>query len=558
MQGDFSVEGYDIEGLLGAGPAGEVWLAREQASGAQVALKRVRPRDADAQEAARRVLAALDAIRHPNLARVLQLIPCGDEFVFVLDYAEGGSVGQLLLARGTLDPGEVVTMAGAVARALAALHERGVVHGDVTPENILLAADATPLLADVGLLGLVDDGDGPPAGTFGYTDPARKPGEAATPAGDVYGLAAVCYTALTGTPPEPGPARRPLLQLAPGVPPPLAHVVEAGLQGKPEQRPGAAQFAAQVEAAAAAVPIRFPTPSSDVLPPPGPPMPEPGPAITSVSVSAPPAPTQPGPTPPPQSPPAPPRQAPHGDPAEAFAPSTSVPPPTPPPSRPTPPADDDVEDDSRGRRTGRLVALLVGVPVVLALVVTVGVLGWRSLADSSSRTEPRTAPTTRPTSEPGEEPSTSQPSPAPPTASPRWTPRTPAEARWARVLTELDRRRTKAWEELDRDQLRRIYKAGSVVLQEELANMEEHAANNVTSVVGLNTPILSLKVISESEERVVVEAVSQLQPYSLRIGDRLYPHEGGEPRRFRMTLERDASGEWLIAANEEIGSAESR
>jgi serine/threonine protein kinase len=554
MQGDFSVEGYDIEGLLGAGPAGEVWLAREQASGALVALKRVRPRDADAQDGARRVLAALDAIRHPNLARIHQLIPRGDEFVFVVDYAEGGSIGQLLLVRGSLDPGEVVTMAGGVARALAALHERGVAHGDVTPENILLAADATPLLADVGLLDLVEDGGGPAGGTFGYADPARKPGEPATPAGDIYGLAAVCYTALTGTPPEPGPARRPLLQLAPGVPPPLAHVVEAGLQPRPEQRPGATQFAAQVEAAAAAVPIRFPVPSGDLLAPPGPSTPEQG-ASTGPSVTAPPAPAQPGPAPAPQPP-----DAPHSGvrPAEAFV--SSAPMPSPPlPSTaarpPAPPAEDEDDDGDRGRRTGRLVALLVGVPVALALLATVAVLGWQTLAKPASRgtPEPTTIPTARPTSPPTQEPT--QPSPGSPTASPRWTPRTAAEARWTRVLTELDRRRTKAWLDLDRDQLRRIYKPGSVVLQEELANMEEHAAKNVTSVVGLNTPILSLKVLSESEERVVVEAVSQLQPYSLKIGDRLYPHEGGEPRRFRMTLEPDESGEWLIAANEEVGAA---
>lgn len=573
MQGDFRVEGYDIEGLLGAGLAGEVWLAREQASRAQVALKRVRPRDADAQEAARRVLAALDAIRHPNLARIRQLIPHEDDFVFVLDYAEGGSIGQLLLARGTLDPGEVVTMAGGVARALAAVHERGVVHGDVTPENILLAADATPLLTDVGLLGLVADGDAAsPTGTLGYADPAREPGEAATPAGDVYGLAAVCYTALTGTPPEPGPARRPLLQVAPGVPPPLAHVVEAGLQRQPEQRPDAMQFAAQVEAAAPAVPIRFPVPSGDLPLPPGTPTPGQGRSTPPGSggpdgfdiPSGPPGPPQPGATGALRSP-----SAPGGVPSsEGFLSSAPMSSPhmSPPPASP---AEDQDDGDGRRRRTGLLVSLLVGVPVVLGLLAAVGVWGWHAMAgpapeatvkpSTSTTTRPTTSTTTEPTAEPkpATEPKPRQPTRGSesPAASPGWTPRTAAEARWTRVLTELDRRRTEAWRKLDRDQLRRIYKPGSVVLQEELANMEEHAAMNVTSVVDLNTPILSLKVISETEERVVVEALSQLQPYSIEIGGRLYAHDGGEPRRFRMTLEPDGSGGWLIAANEEVGAS---
>ncbi|MGH3489682.1 MAG: hypothetical protein ACRDP8_17470, partial [Actinopolymorphaceae bacterium] len=98
-----------------------------------------------------------------------------------------------------------------------------------------------------------------------------------------------------------------------------------------------------------------------------------------------------------------------------------------------------------------------------------------------------------------------------------------------------------------------VYKPGSRALQEELATMRLHAEKGVTSVEGLSTPILSLEVVSERSDRVVVDAVSQLQPYSLELDGQLYPHEGGEPKRFRMTLEPDGSGGWLIAASKEIG-----
>ena len=128
MQGDFRVEGYDIEGLLGAGPAGEVWLAREESSGAQVALKRLRPRDAAAHDEARRIVALLESLRHPHLLPIREMLSLGDELVFVLDYAEGGSLAQLVLVRGQLDPGEVVGMATAVASALSAVHAEGMVH----------------------------------------------------------------------------------------------------------------------------------------------------------------------------------------------------------------------------------------------------------------------------------------------------------------------------------------------------------------------------------------------------------------------------------------------
>src|SRR5690606_24060246 len=141
MQGDFRVEGYDIEGLLGAGASGELWLARDRSSGEQVALRRFRPRDGEAKREARRIVSLLDGISHPGLLRVRELVQLGEEhFVLVLGYASGGTLDDLLRVRGTLDPGEVVTIVKVIADALATVHQCGLVHGDVTPESIVFSA----------------------------------------------------------------------------------------------------------------------------------------------------------------------------------------------------------------------------------------------------------------------------------------------------------------------------------------------------------------------------------------------------------------------------------
>jgi len=82
--------------------------------------------------------------------------------------------------------------------------------------------------------------------------------------------------------------------------------------------------------------------------------------------------------------------------------------------------------------------------------------------------------------------------------------------------------------------------------------MRLHKRQGVTSVVGLRTPILSLDVVSNDPERVVVDVVSQLQPYELKIDGQLYPHRGGSPKQFRMTLVPDGRGGWLIAQSREL------
>jgi serine/threonine protein kinase len=200
---DFSLPGYDVDELLGVGGSSEVWRAREQPSGDVVALKRLRhlgSRDALAREAA-----LLATVHHDHVIRLRGVVPCGDGLVLVLEFAEGGSLASLLAARGRMSPGEVVTIGAPLAQALSDIHARGLVHGDITPANILFDGSGRPLLADLGVASLAGEDAAQMGATAGYADPALLSGAVARPGptGDVHGLAAVCFSALAGVLPYP-------------------------------------------------------------------------------------------------------------------------------------------------------------------------------------------------------------------------------------------------------------------------------------------------------------------------------------------------------------------
>ena len=266
----WSLPGYDVQALLGFGATGEVWRARELATGDTVALKRLREgADPAAVEALRREASLLRGLDTPYVVRLRSVIGSGADAVLVLDHAEGGSLAALLARRGSLDPGEVVTIGGPLAQALAAAHSRGLVHGDVTPSNVLFTADGMPLLSDLGLARVAGERLASVDGTAEYVDPAVAAGGDPDAAADVWALAAVCHHMLAGAPPHEADevpdvlsaaaygSRAPLGLLAPSAPRALVAAVEAGLTGDPAERPDAAAFAALLRRSHAAAPVRL-------------------------------------------------------------------------------------------------------------------------------------------------------------------------------------------------------------------------------------------------------------------------------------------------------------
>ena len=256
MGGGWRLHGYVVEGLLGQGGSGEVWRARVAATGEKVALKRLPVRDEVQVRRATGEAAKLTVLEHPHLVRLHALVPDETAVVLVLDLAEGGSLADLLTARGRLTPGEVITAIAPVAAALAHVHAAGVVHGDVTPANILFTAGGNALLADLGvarLTGDEDDAESTPA----YVDPGVAVGGIPSELSDVFMLGATALHALTGEVPWPGSSSDEALQQArtgdlgdlptrlteAGVPAAMIAVLCRALDRSPGRRGTAAAFA---------------------------------------------------------------------------------------------------------------------------------------------------------------------------------------------------------------------------------------------------------------------------------------------------------------------------
>lgn len=499
MRGDFEVPGYQVEGLLGAGGTGEVWLATEDSSHRQVALKRLRLDPAAGADAVRRLVATLDALDHPHVLRIRRVDGEPTEPVLVCDYAESGSLGQLLRARDRLDPGEAVTVVGPIAEALAAVHSRGLVHGAVTPENVLFTEDGRPLLADTALWSLTEI-DPSAAGTHGLTDPRVIAGAEPSAAADVYGLSATAWTALTGAPvAEPRPS---LLSVNPGVPPGLAHAIESGLQTDPDVRPSADQLADMIYAAAVPAAVRFPI--GLVL--------DDAAALTTTSAPAPSSATGAGVT------------AATSATSAAAAPAAQ----TGKPAR---------------RRTFGLSPLVLAAAGVIVLVLLAGlVVGGIALIGAVGHRDVAGQDATPPVSA---GPSVSAtPIGSPGTVSAAATPVSAAD--WTRVLTGLMAVRAQAFTDVDDTALARVFVASSPAMRYDSAEMAKlstagaHAEN-------LDIAVSGIKVTSLSGESVTLSAVTQAKAYDIVQADGSRTrHPIQDPKTAPIVLHKASDGSWLI------------
>jgi eukaryotic-like serine/threonine-protein kinase len=205
-------------------------------------------------------------LQHPNIAALYSAVRHGDALALVMEYVEGESLQQVL-ARGRLSLLAAIETAGQLLEALDYAHRNGVIHGDVSPANILLASTGAVKLTDFGLACEGISGDGVPAGTAWYMSPEQVIGVGKLePTSDIYGAGVVLYAMLTGRKlfdaegsfaimrahaeivPEPPSASNP------SVPPALDAVVARALAKDAAARfQTAADFRAAIVAAAANV-----------------------------------------------------------------------------------------------------------------------------------------------------------------------------------------------------------------------------------------------------------------------------------------------------------------
>jgi len=141
--------------------------------------------DDEARATARlRRIEALARVNHPHVVGVLDVVPMGGRCALVSERLEGPTLATVRVSRSPLDLGEAAWLLSASARGLAHLHSHGVVHGDVSPANILISADRGPVLLDLAADVAVE------RGTEGFRAPEREAGAAAGAPGDVWSLAA--------------------------------------------------------------------------------------------------------------------------------------------------------------------------------------------------------------------------------------------------------------------------------------------------------------------------------------------------------------------------------
>ncbi|MCK6094956.1 serine/threonine protein kinase [Micrococcus sp. EYE_162] len=261
------VPGWEAVRLLGEGSQARVWLVRD-AAGGEAALKV--PRSPAAGDSLSAEAAALAHVRHPHLVAVLGTVPTDQGTGMLSEHRPAGSLADLVREAGPLTPGQAVTVLVPMAQALARLHEHGIVHGDVSPGNVLFGVDGSPALADLGVARVVGGAQGV-GGTPGFAAPEvlRALQEAEAPAGgeraaapdpltaasDVFSWAALGWFALTGRAPGPHGSRAPLPVLVPEVPPELAILLDAALDPDPAGRPSALEGASAAYAAAAPEPV---------------------------------------------------------------------------------------------------------------------------------------------------------------------------------------------------------------------------------------------------------------------------------------------------------------
>ncbi len=200
------IGGYTILAPLGSGGMGTVYRAVD-GGGTPVALKLLHPHigaDPSSRERLRREVLALQRLRHPGVAAVLDAEADSTEAFLVTELVPGADLAEHVRQRGPLDAAALHRLADGLRDALGAVHAAGVVHRDLKPSNVLVTADG-PVLIDFGIAQSVDEtrvtSTGFVVGTPGYLAPELVDGAEPTPATDWWGWAALLAYAATGRAP---------------------------------------------------------------------------------------------------------------------------------------------------------------------------------------------------------------------------------------------------------------------------------------------------------------------------------------------------------------------
>jgi Tol biopolymer transport system component/predicted Ser/Thr protein kinase len=256
---------YEISAKLGAGGMGEVYRARDERLGRDVAVK-VLPDElsADRDRLARfeKEARAASALNHPNVVTIYDIGFDGAVPWLAMEYVDGLTLREMLRREEVLSPRKLLEIGAQLAHGLAKAHAAGIVHRDLKPENVMVTRDGFVKILDFGLVKLVEDAGetaddataargatrpGMVLGTIGYMSPEQAAGRVVDFTSDQFSVGTILYELATGRQPfkrettaetlvaimrdEPEP-----LSLGSRFPPPLRWLIERCLAKDPEER----------------------------------------------------------------------------------------------------------------------------------------------------------------------------------------------------------------------------------------------------------------------------------------------------------------------------------
>ncbi|MCA9265911.1 MAG: serine/threonine protein kinase [Planctomycetales bacterium] len=211
----FTLGDYLITDFIAQGGMGQVFKAEHRLMGREVAIKvlpqsRSNPSSIDSFTREIRTQAILD---HDNLVRAFDAGHDGNVYYLVTEYVPGVDLRRLVKSRGPLSMYQAASIVRQAALGLASAHNKGLIHRDVKPGNILVTPEGRAKVSDLGLAGFLASDDDPRAnkivGTADYISPEQiKAPESATSASDIYSLGCTLYYAITGKVPYPGGTTR--------------------------------------------------------------------------------------------------------------------------------------------------------------------------------------------------------------------------------------------------------------------------------------------------------------------------------------------------------------
>ncbi len=298
---------YRLDERIAGGGMGDVWRGTDDVLGRTVAVKILLPallEDPGFAERFRGEARTMATINHPG---VVDVYDYGSDPVvgayLVMEYVEGDALSRTLGRVGRLTPGRTMALVAQAADALQAAHDKGIVHRDVKPGNLLVRPNGTLVLTDFGIARSAIVGQltvaGSVLGTASYISPEQASGSVATPLSDVYALGVVAYQCLAGRRPFEGDnpleiamkhVREQPPPLPADIPPPVRAIVERAMAKDPAARFPTAAALGQVARRTAAGLAGTGAPAP-VSPGPVPAQTSPGPSGTPPVVAAPRPPT---------------------------------------------------------------------------------------------------------------------------------------------------------------------------------------------------------------------------------------------------------------------------